>query len=306
MTPHEGEQTSLWSPVDNDACSDVPIVQKIEIFWQIIIMISARLFVTLVTIQSVIGFSTRFCVVKSRRSLPFTTLRNSVEDENGAEKVVEEVDMASITSRRKLVGEDLGAEFTDFKKAPSSVVLSDKDGSKTASLMEEEDYYDEWEGFVEKPNWNNRFFKSEEERAKWESHYATLTPDEALQLSRQVARKDNNMWLDRERHELYTERKLGMLKDYLVGTTREGDVSEEIREKIKPVMKVMGSVIEILSVTDGAYRFKYYGLLKNKFGTECWCKQLLQETGLEVTGVYFEAGDREYDAEDNGVGNLYS
>ena len=55
------------------------------------------------------------------------------------------------------------------------------------------------------------------------------------------------------------------------------------------------------SVTEGAYRFKYYGLLKNKHGTECWCKKLLEEAGVgEVTGVFFETGAREYDAEDNG------
>ena len=67
------------------------------------------------------------------------------------------------------------------------------------------------------------------------------------------------------------------------------------------VFKIMGSVIELLSVTkDGCYRFKYHGLLKHKHGMECWCKQLLEESGVTVSGVRFEPGPREYDQEDVG------
>ena len=54
------------------------------------------------------------------------------------------------------------------------------------------------------------------------------------------------MWLDTETHELYHQRTIGKLKDHLAGSLKTGEVSDEIREKIKPVMKVMGSVVEIL------------------------------------------------------------
>jgi len=61
------------------------------------------------------------------------------------EKETTSVDLSAISSRKKLNTEDIGAEFTDFKSAPSSVFNSDEDGSRTAELVERGlDVDDEW------------------------------------------------------------------------------------------------------------------------------------------------------------------
>jgi hypothetical protein len=43
------------------------------------------------------------------------------------------------------------------------------------------------------------------------------------------------------------------------------------------------------------FRFHYHGLMKNKFGMQCWTESLLQECGVPVTGVIFETGFRRRD-----------
>ena len=169
-----------------------------------------------------------------------------------------------------------------------------------------------WHGYpepthFEPQNFTNNRFTADEDRTDFDS----MSPHRARQRAVELARSNNAEWLPKAKsHEWHqSQREPYEAVGTLVGTLRKGEVDEDIRKQIQPALDILGSIVELLSITqingsgkDGTddkdvlvFRFHYHGLMKNKFGMQCWTETLLQECGVPVTGVIFETGFRRRD-----------
>jgi len=145
-------------------------------------------------------------------------------------------------------------------------------------------YKVEWEGFSERPVSGNRFGGEVAEGGDIQ---------ESLEKAQQMARMNNNVWLEEGITESYWEKKNEPMEGILAGTTKHGTLpAPEVMERAAPVFKILGNIAELLSVEGGCWRFKYYGQIKNKRGMEFYTEKLLRDEGLECTGVRFETGGR--------------
>jgi len=141
---------------------------------------------------------------------------------------------------------------------------------------------------------NNRFTKQEDV-----TPFDEYDPHKARKLAVQYARAKNCEWLPEGVSEKEHKEIRAPYEKYgtLVGTLRKGECDEQIVERIKPAMKILGSCAELLSMeNDGTvFRFAYHGLMKNKFGMAAWTETLIRDCGVECTGVVFETGFRRRD-----------
>lgn len=153
--------------------------------------------------------------------------------------------------------------------------------------------------YPEKDYTNNRFTKDKDL-----TDFDALSPYVARKTAVQYARAKNAEWLpagvSAEYHakERAPYEKVGTL----MGTLREGEKDPAIVELIQPALKVLGSIVDLLSIEgDGKiFRFYYHGLIKNKYGMSCWAQTLIRDCGVECDNVVFETGFRKRDPQYDG------
>ena len=71
-----------------------------------------------------------------------------------------------------------------------------------------------------------------------------------------------------------------------------GLVEEEVLDLIRPVLTMFGDSVEVLEADKaaGTLRFKYYGLVRNQYGMEAWCRQEVEKVWPEVNEVQVRGG----------------
>ena len=127
------------------------------------------------------------------------------------------------------------------------------------------------------------------------TNFDAMTPFDARTKAVELARSKNSEWMPEGKSLEWHEEQRKVYEEHgtLVGTLREGECDPDLVEMIQPALRVLGSCVELLSIEQGTvFRFKYHGLIKNKFGMECWTETLIRDCGVEVTGVVFETGFR--------------
>lgn len=148
---------------------------------------------------------------------------------------------------------------------------------------------------------NNRFTRDEDL-----IDFDAMEPYQARKLAVQLARSKNAPWLRPEVSQEYHRSKRAPYEAVgtIVGTLREGPKDPALVERIQPALKILGSSAKLLSIEGDAqriFRFHYYGLMKNKYGMECWTETLIRDCGVECDNVIFETGWRRRDhAHDGG------
>ena len=167
-----------------------------------------------------------------------------------------------------------------------------------------------WHGYPEqmylKPGnfSNNRFTDNP-------TDFDAMEPNRARKLAVEMARSKNAEWMPSKVSEDWHESQRAPYEAHetLVGTLRKGTCEpEHIVEAIQPALNVLGSCVELLSLENEGtvFRFAYHGLMKNKYGMSCWAQSLIEDCGVEVTGVVFETGfrrrDHPYDGGDSWYG----
>ena len=152
--------------------------------------------------------------------------------------------------------------------------------------------YPEKIGYPDKPDIENRFTNPEEK-----TDFESLTPYQARKKAVELARAKNNEWLPKGKSVEYHNARTDIYKKkgLLVGSLMRGEIDEEIKEKIEPVLKTLGSCAELIEINDTVFRFHYHGLIKNKRGMEAWTETQIGDCGVECTNVIFETGWRRRD-----------
>jgi hypothetical protein len=79
------------------------------------------------------------------------------------------------------------------------------------------------------------------------------------------------------------------------GTSEAYDTDDDDDDDTTAIQVMMTPTTTMVSTSKTIYRFAYHGLMKNKYGMECWTTTLLQECGVPVTNVIFETGFRKRD-----------
>lgn len=164
-----------------------------------------------------------------------------------------------------------------------------------------------WHGYPEQTsfepkNYTNNRFTDEP------TDFDALTPHRARQRAVELARSQNAEWLpprvSKQWH--YDQRQPYEEHKTLVGTLKAGECDADLVEQIQPALKILGSCVDLLQTIDGTiYRFAYHGLMKNKHGMNAWAGSLLEDCGVEVTGIIFETGFRRRDAPYDGGDPYY-
>lgn len=163
--------------------------------------------------------------------------------------------------------------------------------------------YPEVVSFPPKPFENNRFTDPAHK-----TDFTKLTPYQARLKAIELARSKNNEWLPvgksyeyhHKRTKIYAERGL------LVGSLMEGEKDPDIVQRIQPVLDVLGSIADLLSIERAGdkgdknapktiFRFHYHGLIKNRRGMATWTETMISDCGVDVTNVIFETGERKRD-----------
>lgn len=152
--------------------------------------------------------------------------------------------------------------------------------------------YPEQIGYPDKPDLENRFTKPEDK-----TDFDSLSPYRARKKAIELARSKNNEWLPKgksvEFHNARTD--IYKKKGLLVGSLMKGEVDADLKERIQPVLNILGSCAELIETNDTVFRFHYHGLIKNKRGMAAWTQTLIEECGVECTNVVFETGWRKRD-----------
>ena len=197
--------------------------------------------------------------------------------------------------RAKMLGEDMGTDFDDFNDeydsdAPPGAITDSKEDVDFASSIKDDDL----RGFAPQPITGNRFTADEDR-----TDFSVLSPDEAIVRAREMARMNHNEWKPESVGIEYKRKKFEEQSKYLAGSLKKVDIDPAILLAAAPALKVMGTVADPLSYTDGAWRFHYHGRMVHKRGLEAWLEQLLRECeGVHCTGVWFETGERVRDRSD--------
>ena len=58
-----------------------------------------------------------------------------------------------------------------------------------------------------------------------------------------------------------------------------GYIDPRVVEKIQPCLNVLSNSVDLLEASNGVVRFRYYGWVKDKEGTEAMAKMLMEENG---------------------------
>ena len=130
------------------------------------------------------------------------------------------------------------------------------------------------------------------------TNFDAMTPFDARTRAVELARAKNAEWMPEGTSLEWHKAQRKVYEEYgtLVGSLKKGECDPDIVELIQPALRVLGSCAELLSIELGTvFRFHYHGLIKNKFGMECWTETLIRDCGVEVTGVIFETGFRKRD-----------
>lgn len=148
-----------------------------------------------------------------------------------------------------------------------------------------------------KPFENNRFTKQEDK-----TDFTKMDPYRARKTAVELARSTNNEWLPEGYSE---EKKVNSLEEMtkrglLVGTIRPGECDPDIVNRIQPAVNVFNGCAELLSISDGVFRFHYHGMIRHKHGMKSYMEKLLKDCEVHVTGVVFETG-RERDSRDSTI-----
>jgi hypothetical protein len=158
--------------------------------------------------------------------------------------------------------------------------------------------------------WNNRINLgtsadeelSQESIDSFEAEWNALTPTEAIAKARYLAKQKNNEWMTETMHETYikSQQEEQVKRGILTGTLKPGVCDPGIVEQIQPCLKVLGSITKLLSIDaeNMIFRFHYYGLIRNKFGMECWTTKMIKDCGVTCSNVIFETGNRVRDKHD--------
>eukprot|EP00547_Thalassionema_nitzschioides_P010203 CAMPEP_0194224688 /NCGR_PEP_ID=MMETSP0156-20130528/37995_1 /TAXON_ID=33649 /ORGANISM="Thalassionema nitzschioides, Strain L26-B" /LENGTH=412 /DNA_ID=CAMNT_0038956363 /DNA_START=138 /DNA_END=1376 /DNA_ORIENTATION=- len=153
--------------------------------------------------------------------------------------------------------------------------------------------------YPEKDFTNNRFTKEEDM-----TDFDALSPYVARKTAVQYARAKNAEWLPEGVSAEYHAKQRAPYEKVgtLMGTLREGEKDPAIVDLIQPALKVLGSIVDLLSIeADGKiFRFYYHGLIKNKYGMSCWAQTLIRDCGIECDNVVFETGFRKRDPQYDG------
>lgn len=148
------------------------------------------------------------------------------------------------------------------------------------------------ETYPKKP-WTNNRFTAEGDK----TDFSKLDPHRARKKAIELARSKNNEWLPKGVSAAYHDERTQAYADkgLLVGSTLPGECDPAVVERIQPALDVLGSVADLLSIQDGVFRFHYHGLIKNRRGMAAWTETLIDDCGVECTGVVFETGKRKRD-----------
>ena len=167
-----------------------------------------------------------------------------------------------------------------------------------------------WHGYPEPMKYppkeysNNRFTKLGKL-----TNFDAMTPFDAKTRAVELARAKNSEWMPEGSSEAWHKAQRKSYDDHgtLVGSLRKGECDPDIVEVIQPALRILGSSAELLSIELGTvFRFHYHGLIKNKFGMECWTETLIRDCGVDVTGVIFETGFRKRDPAYDGGDAYYA
>lgn len=152
--------------------------------------------------------------------------------------------------------------------------------------------YPEQEGYPDKPDIENRFTKPEDK-----TDFESMTPYKARKKAIELARAKNNEWLPKGKSVQFHNSKTEIYKEkgLLVGSLMKGEIDPETKGKIGSVLDILGSCAELIEINDTVFRFHYHGLIKNKRGMVAWTQTLIEDCGVECTGVVFETGWRKRD-----------
>lgn len=155
--------------------------------------------------------------------------------------------------------------------------------------------YPEMISFPEQKYTNNRFTKEEDL-----TDFDALTPYRARKRAVELARAKNSEWLPEGTSEAYHERKRAPYEKHgtLVGTVQKAGFIDRVKvEEIQPVLDILKSCVELLSIENEGtvFRFYYHGLMKNKCGMAAWTETMIRDLGVECTGIVFETGFRKRD-----------
>jgi len=156
--------------------------------------------------------------------------------------------------------------------------------------------------FLEPKNFtNNRFTESP-------TDFDSMTPYQARVKAVELARAKNAEWLpDGVSQQWHKDQRAPYeAVGTLVGTLKPGHCDPELVQLVQPALNILGSCAVLLSIEQGTvYRFAYHGLMKNKYGMQCWTETLLRDCGADVTGIVFETGFRRRDAPYDGGDPYY-
>eukprot|EP00591_Stephanopyxis_turris_P002860 CAMPEP_0195524568 /NCGR_PEP_ID=MMETSP0794_2-20130614/24476_1 /TAXON_ID=515487 /ORGANISM="Stephanopyxis turris, Strain CCMP 815" /LENGTH=333 /DNA_ID=CAMNT_0040654819 /DNA_START=321 /DNA_END=1322 /DNA_ORIENTATION=+ len=154
----------------------------------------------------------------------------------------------------------------------------------------------EFDSYEEKDFMNNRFTKPEDK-----TDFTKFDPYRARRTAVQMARSKNNEWLPNGYAQKIISDKTKNFRrlNLIVGSLQRGECNPDVVEKIQPALRVLGGVVDLLSIQEGVFRFHYFGLLKNKRGMATWTETMIRDCGVECTGVVFETGNRLVDPRDN-------
>ena len=171
-----------------------------------------------------------------------------------------------------------------------------------------------WHGYpepiyFEPQNFTNNRFTKDEDRTDFDA----LTPFRARQRAVELARAKNAEWLPDGVSQAWHEKQRAPyeVKQTLMGTLRKGECDQDLVEQIRPVLKVLGSSVDLLSThqnDDGGviFRFAYHGLMKNKYGMKCWTEEMIRDCGVgQLSNVVFETGFRRRDPAYDGGDHYY-
>ncbi len=152
--------------------------------------------------------------------------------------------------------------------------------------------YPEQIGYKDKPDIENRFTKPEDK-----TDFDSMTPYRARKKALELARSKNNEWLPKGKSVQYHNTRTDIFKEkgLLVGSLMKGDIDADVKEKIEPALKILGSCADLLEINETVFRFHYHGLIKNKRGMAAWAQTLIEDCGVECTNVVFETGWRRRD-----------
>jgi len=187
----------------------------------------------------------------------------------------------------------------DFRKIRQETTAAMMDTYKDEFLGDDLDIprlAKKWHGYPEQV-----YLRPQEELhpfPKAKEDFNKMEPYEARKLAVQYARAKNAPWMPAElSYKHHAEQRAPYEKvGTLVGTYRKGECDPILVEQIQPALDILGSCVKLLSIEEMVFRFQYFGLMKNKHGMACWTETLLQDCGVEPTGVVFETGFRKRDS----------